>query len=1218
MKKRVFISMVSFVLALALILSCSVFAVEVSGNLIVASTKVEGQNIVVEFTENVTSVSFADTKVYRVNGKMQLTTSTPIVVGNKLKIPFTEALQPGNEYMIELLMDSVDESNNIYFMSEDAIVIDKTETFDDNYNSSTGVTIADTTGVVAGSGSAVLETGGKDGSAGLVVKTPQATADTSLTKAEYQVVVNNVNIPQTDTVDVQVIEFDIKAPNDTNIPFVFQFMDSNGKFISFGRNLNGNILGFYHNSFSWFLSSDPGRINSAALHIDGSPLSFADNEWKHIKLEWDINEKKGKFYVNGQQAAPKTPFTSSAGSEDTNVETGAGAFGSIDTVNLYAFPTYSKGSYSQTVTKSGVEMMILDNIQTYGYIKNHGVSTVRFNTADGEKVGPYSILQSRPETIDISFKSAMNLTDSPTSNIKIYCNDTIIPYTAVYDEGMKCYTMTPEVAWDEIWDYRVESNGLKTASGETVDDYICEITLNSRVTLNGEVKTCFDGTPYNYPIIELDEYPAMAIDDLAEMIGGRVENGNTLIRDDDTKTSWNDAISIKYYEGNQLAEDNRGRIVLERKPVIYQNRLFIPVSTVENTLGWTKYYDKFGKTLEISTGTNYPDTQFVAYARDYGAVGDGVHNDLPAILEAIDIAASSGVPSKVELDPGKSYLIGSRNDAQAIIQLLNVKNFIFDGKGSELLIERTANSFIEMRNCTNVKFVNLEVDYKEMTFTQGRVTDVDLVGRKFTMVIDDGYPLPPHDRWVKNVFVDTVTPHSLDGWAFGIIVDSTANRSKFGNYDNVFIEAVDKVPNTSRTYEVTVHKDYRNHFADMEVDDRFVLNMGFRAYDVGYRGLEVANNTAGIVIRESGDVTLENIKYYQTQWQGCFLSENWGRVRFIGYKNITKPGRLLCCNSDGIYDVQSRFGPVIIDSEIDNALDDHLNFHCSRGYLRKVASDNEIDGYVYATNMNFRTRPGDELLFVNQETRQVQNAFVKKCERRSDGLYYLTVDRQITDLRPGAKSDNSVTLIFSNDSSCKSAIVRDSVFMNSRRNGMLVQSPNVMYDGNEIYNEGGSAVNVAGEVIERAGPYPHGFTFRNNYMKFDGQIKKNGPVYIHVYGNEQGDPRLIENILVENNTIEAYQKIKQISVDSVNGLWLKNNTIKCGQGLDKTHTPVIISNSRIEEIDGVYINYTSNIDAAVTITGCDTQNAVIKDIQFNGSGTGEKCVIDGEVYTVTQ
>ena len=47
-----------------------------------------------------------------------------------------------------------------------------------------------------------------------------------------------------------------------------------------------------------------------------------------------------------------------------------------------------------------------------------------------------------------------------------------------------------------------------------------------------------------------------------------------------------------------------------------------------------KYYDRFGKTLEITTGTDYPDTEVVFYARDFGAVGDGVTNDgLPYFIQ---------------------------------------------------------------------------------------------------------------------------------------------------------------------------------------------------------------------------------------------------------------------------------------------------------------------------------------------------------------------------------------------------------------------------------------------------------------------------------------------------------------------------------------------------------------------------------------------------------
>ena len=114
---------------------------------------------------------------------------------------------------------------------------------------------------------------------------------------------------------------------------------------------------------------------------------------------------------------------------------------------------------------------------------------------------------------------------------------------------------------------------------------------------------------------------------------------------------------------------------------------------------------------------------------------------------------------------------------------------------------------------------------------------------------------------------------------------------------------------------------------------------------------------------------------------------------------------------------------------------------------------------------------------------------------------------------------------------------------------------------------------------------------------------------MHVYENMAGDPALIENMLIENNIIDANMKTKQISIDSVNGLWLKNNTIKCNQTVDNTHKPIAISNSRIEEIDGVYIDYKTNIDAAVTISGCEVNESNIKNIEFMSPNTAQKTII---------
>jgi len=81
----------------------------------------------------------------------------------------------------------------------------------------------------------------------------------------------------------------------------------------------------------------------------------------------------------------------------------------------------------------------------------------------------------------------------------------------------------------------------------------------------------------------------------------------------------------------------------------------------------------------------------------------------------------------------------------------------------------------------------------------------------------------------------------------------------------------------------------------------------------------------------------------------------------------------------------------------------------------------------------------------------------------------------------------------------------------------------------------------------------------------------------------------------------------------VKNVYTVSGGIVCSQGVASAHKPVIVTNSRIEEIDGLYIDYVSNIDVAVTISDSDTQNATIKNIQFTGAGTREKCVIDSQM-----
>ena len=726
------------------------------------------------------------------------------------------------------------------------------------------------------------------------------------------------------------------------------------------------------------------------------------------------------------------------------------------------------------------------------------------------------------------------------------------------------------------------------------------------------VTTYFDGTPNSYTILHVDEYPNMAIEDLAAVIGGEVENGNTLVKDY-VRLAFTENLQIAEYtrytnnERTEVASD--GHLMLDRVPIRHTDgKLYVPISSLLPTLTWTMEYNRFDKKIEICTGTNYPDTELVVYARDYGAVGDGVHDDGPAILEAVDVAISSGVPSRVELEPDKTYLVGPRQDSQAFLQFEKVENFIFDGKGSELLFAQATNSFLDIVNCTNLKITNLEVDYKELLFTQGRVTYVNPDEMKFKMVIDEGYPLPAADDWVKKFYVNT---SSLSGWSFGQIMDKEADRLKFtNNYDSLFIADVHKVKGSEREYELTARTGEQSALAQMEVNDRFVLNTRFNPYDIGINGLDGLLHGM-IRIHGSGDITIENVNMYQAQWHAVNAGACWGRIRLINFKNMTKPGRLLCCNSDGVHYWRNRWGVVMDGCVMENNLDDQLNPYGESAALRNVVSNNETDGYVIELDEDILLKVGDELVFTNKDINEIiGTAFVKDFQW-VNGRLRITLDRKIDKLQPGVWGVATTTTVHNVDGSSEATVVRDCEFRNSRRNAMLVQSPNCIFENNKVENCGGGATHVAGEVFvgRNAGPYPDYFTMRNNKIYYEGCIQTNGPIYVHCYQNVMGSTAKIKGVLIEGNEIDAFQPNQQISVHSVNGLWLLNNTIKCDWDVKATHTPVVVYNSRIEKIDGVSIDYKTKVNAAVTIAGCLVDETDISNIEIAEGSAEIKCDI---------
>lgn len=179
-----------------------------------------------------------------------------------------------------------------------------------------------------------------------------------------------------------------------------------------------------------------------------------------------------------------------------------------------------------------------------------------------------------------------------------------------------------------------------------------------------------DNVETTHSLLLADDYPLMEIGELAAIVGGTASE-NTIVKGD---------VTLTYTAGDRLGIYNGGHLMLEREPCVYNGKLYVPVSSIVTTMLYTTHYNKFGSFLEIWSGNAYPESEITFYAKDFGAVGDGVHYDGTAITKALNAAINCGRPATVALEEGKEYLLNERIDSFSYFLIEDAENITFDGK----------------------------------------------------------------------------------------------------------------------------------------------------------------------------------------------------------------------------------------------------------------------------------------------------------------------------------------------------------------------------------------------------------------------------------------------------------------------------------------------------------------------------------------------------------
>ena len=695
----------------------------------------------------------------------------------------------------------------------------------------------------------------------------------------------------------------------------------------------------------------------------------------------------------------------------------------------------------------------------------------------------------------------------------------------------------------------------------------------------------FDGVETTCPIMIVDEYPSASVGDIARITGGTA-HGNKLSVGD---------VSLEYFANERLAKYGEGHLMLESKPKLSDGKLFVPLSSLMPTIGWTVEYKRFENKIIIETGTNYPEPQVTFHVSDYETVTNDNDDAREAVVKAFKAAAASaesGVPTKLEFESGKTYRISEKQDSFALFDLDNLNNFTIEGNGCTLVFERPTNGLVNISGCTNIKVNNITVEYKERINIYGSVVSKNTDDNSINIVIPEDSPLPADEEWAQ--FYCT---NSSDGpWVFGNFMNPEKDIPGFMPFDALMIKSVERAE--GREYKVTFSDSFAKYDSSIMLGSRLVFKSRWNAYDFSESGKY--DRPDFMMVTRSKDVTFDGIKTNGALLMLAPVSYCDGRIRFKNCEMLPKNGDLITSAADGIRASTNRFGVIVENCNLRNSFDDLIN---TEEFCAKVSV--AIDEYTFETPRDMYYRVGDEIKFFDTQNHAViGRAFLENVEKTDAGRYRLTLDRAVTGIV--SEEESSVpTVMYNMNAANASNIIKNNTLANSRRHAYIIRSANSIIENNYMENNAGAATEAANEIHRgtNEGLFPSSLTFRNNVIEGEGISSKYTPLKMYSWNARSGEQKAIDGALIENNTINVKSVNGSIRINSVDGLYMLGNTIKNSGEFSTAPKPVTISNSNIAKIDGLDFEYKQNTSAVINISGSTVDESNITNINIIGGNT---------------
>lgn len=391
---------------------------------------------------------------------------------------------------------------------------------------------------------------------------------------------------------------------------------------------------------------------------------------------------------------------------------------------------------------------------------------------------------------------------------------------------------------------------------------------------------------------------------------------------------------------------------------------------------------------------------------DFGATpNNSLDDDRDAIVNAI--AACRSLSNPILLFSVGTYHINSVNGSGTYFYINDIDNLTIEGSGSTLEIMglNYQRHVFEFLNCNNLTAQNLNIDYKEIPFSQGQVINT---GSNFMDVkILAGFN-PQGKAISAYAQYDDLTGQQIN------------NNEDFGTTSWTWLDQTNNI--------IRVNENSHNYTIGTYMLMRHALYDGY-SFILG-SGCE--------------DVVLDNITVFLAPGYPFYVTGGAKNVSFLNCK-IKKKAQSFWATStvDGAHLLDAR-GEIIFDNcYFENMCDDGINLH---GYFHNITQsiDNKTirvqspNGWYTAGGYSV----GDSVEFFNSNTQQsIDFNVISNISDRSGNLMTLQFENNLPSFPNGISNYK-----MANISILGSLTVTNSTIKGNRARGILVSTADVLIE----------------------------------------------------------------------------------------------------------------------------------------------------------------------------